>query len=65
MSCDMWAMGVMMYAMLAGRYPFNGSDNDALFKAIVKGDYDMVKSPWDKVSAEGKDLIKKLLCDEN
>jgi serine/threonine protein kinase len=63
-SCDMWAMGVMMYAMLAGRYPFNGNDNDALFKNIVKGEFDISKSPWDKISNEGKDLVNRLLSDE-
>jgi hypothetical protein len=36
-----------------------------VFKAIIKGEYDMVKAPWDKVSAEGKDLVTKLLCSED
>ena len=50
MSCDLWSMGVMMYAMLAGRYPFNGRDNATLFKNIKKGEFDLSKSPFDKVS---------------
>ena len=65
MSCDLWAMGVMMYAMLAGRYPFNGNDNDTLFRNIKKGEYDLAKSPLNKVSKEGIDLITKLLCGES
>lgn len=50
MSCDLWAMGVMMYAMLAGRYPFNGADNDTLFKNIKAGVYDLSKAPWNTIS---------------
>lgn len=65
MSCDLWSMGVMMYAMLAGRYPFNGRDNATLFNNIKKGEFDLSSSPWDKTSDEAKDLIKKLLCAED
>lgn len=65
MSCDLWAMGVMMFAMLAGRYPFNGADNDTLFKNIKAGVYDLSKAPWGTISEEGIQLIKSLLCDES
>ena len=64
-SCDMWAMGVMMYAMLAGRYPFEGDDNETLFKNIKKGEYELTKEPWNSISKEAIDLIQHLLCSES
>jgi serine/threonine protein kinase len=50
MSCDLWSMGVMMYTMLAGRYPFNGADNKILFESIKRGEFDLIKKPWDTIS---------------
>ncbi|CAG5891842.1 unnamed protein product [Menidia menidia] len=34
---DMWSLGVMLYTMLAGRYPFHDPDPAALFSKIRRG----------------------------
>eukprot|EP01083_Nonionella_stella_P126792 384015_1 len=34
---DMWSIGVMMYELLCGVYPFDGSDNQTLLNNIKKG----------------------------
>ena len=35
-SIDVWAIGVMMYAMLCGTLPFNGESNSEIVSCITK-----------------------------
>lgn len=35
---DMWAIGVLLYILLSGQLPFNGT-KDRLFQRIVQGAY--------------------------
>ena len=59
--CDLWSLGVIMYVLLKGKFPFGGSEKQQIFKNIKKGVYDITSPPFDKVSNEAKELIKKLL----
>jgi serine/threonine protein kinase len=34
---DMWSFGVLMFAMLAGRFPFKGQTERDLYRKITKG----------------------------
>ena len=55
---DLWSLGVMIYTMLVGRYPFHDRDPVILFGKIRRGAY---KIP-DSVPARARCLIKNLLC---
>ncbi|GFR61795.1 tribbles-like protein 2 [Elysia marginata] len=55
---DLWSLGVMIYTMLVGRYPFHDRDPVVLFGKIRRGAY---KIP-DAVPARARCLIKNLLC---
>ena len=59
--CDLWSIGVILYIMLSGRPPFNSSSEEGIIEKVKVGRYDFKAAIWDKVSAEAKDLITKLL----
>ena len=59
---DIWSLGVLLYTMIYGRFPFNAKDNDTLFDLINEG---KVEFPEDiEASEEVKNLIKKIIVVE-
>ena len=59
--CDVWSCGVIMYILLTGKPPFNGSSDEEILTKILNNHPDMHKYPWPIISLEAKDLLKKLL----
>ena len=57
---DMWSLGVMLYTMLVGRYPFADPDACTLFARIRRGRYPM--SSEVSLSAPARCLIRSLLA---
>jgi cell cycle serine/threonine-protein kinase CDC5/MSD2 len=56
---DIWAIGIMMYALLVGKPPFQAKDVQVIYERIKKTEYSF---PVDKpISDEAKTLIKDLL----
>jgi calcium-dependent protein kinase len=58
---DTWSIGVILYVMMTGAYPFPGKDQTEVFERIKLGVYDVKLLERQKCSTEVKDLIKKLL----
>lgn len=56
---DVWALGIMLYALLLGRPPFESDTVDETYRRIKSNQYDFPKQI--PLSAEGKQLIKILL----
>ena len=58
----MWALGVVIFVLLAGDHPFTAQTDQKLFNKILSCDYDFEpESIWDNISTECKELVKKLL----
>lgn len=56
---DIWAIGIMMYALLVGKPPFQSKDVQVIYERVKKSDFSF---PIDKqISNEAKVLIKDLL----
>jgi len=56
---DIWSLGVLLYAMLFGKFPFRAKDDDTLFMLINKGEFDFPE--YINVSDKIKIMIKKIL----
>lgn len=37
---DVWALGVLLFALLHGRFPFKGANDKDLFRKICKNELD-------------------------
>lgn len=58
---DMWSVGVIIYVLLSGTYPFQEYNRKLLWTKIRKAQFRFPDSRWAEVSEEAKDLIKHLL----
>ena len=56
---DIWSMGVIMYKLLTGKYPFYNQDVNKLEKQILNADFKFPNEPY--ISDVAKDLIKQIL----
>lgn len=65
--CDIWSCGVILYILLCGYPPFNGSSDNIILSKISKGEFvfrGSRRSPdkeWKNISSSVKDLITRML----
>ncbi|CAD8105530.1 unnamed protein product [Paramecium sonneborni] len=59
--CDLWSCGVILYIMMSGKPPFNGTNIDDLYRNIKNGYVDFTGCEWELVSQDAKSFIQKLL----
>ncbi|KAG4211182.1 hypothetical protein ERO13_A02G084800v2 [Gossypium hirsutum] len=62
MECDWWSLGAIMFEMLVGYPPFYSEEPLSTCRKIVNWRTHLKFPEEAKLSAEAKDLIRKLLC---
>jgi len=58
--CDMWSIGVILYYILSGKFPFIGNSNFEIFEKIQKTE-PVFKNLFKNISQNAIDFIKKCL----
>jgi len=62
-SCDIWSSGVILYILLTGDPPFNGPNDNDIYRKIAAKKFSFPSPAWDNISNDVKDLISNMLTD--
>eukprot|EP00331_Platyophrya_macrostoma_P008000 CAMPEP_0176415388 /NCGR_PEP_ID=MMETSP0127-20121128/5781_1 /TAXON_ID=938130 /ORGANISM="Platyophrya macrostoma, Strain WH" /LENGTH=460 /DNA_ID=CAMNT_0017795383 /DNA_START=92 /DNA_END=1474 /DNA_ORIENTATION=+ len=59
--CDNWSLGVMMYVLLTGYYPFDAKNTLQLGNEILYNSPKFTGEQWKNISSSARDLVEGLL----
>lgn len=62
-SCDIWSAGVILYILLCGDPPFNGANDNEIYKKIKTKKFGYTNPLWSNVSNDAKELINMMLSE--
>ena len=57
---DIWALGVLLFTMLSGQFPYRGATDEELYDKICRAAYTLPEDVDRSLSTAAKDLLAKL-----
>ncbi|KAL8280643.1 hypothetical protein RQP46_006966 [Phenoliferia psychrophenolica] len=60
-SVDLWSLGIILFCLLGGRFPYKAVDSLALAQEASTTRLHFPPHPWDSISKDVKHLISRLL----
>lgn len=63
--CDVWSCGVVMYVLLCGKLPFEGTTDELVIEKIKAQAYSVTGGVWNSISQEAVELLKAVFTKAN
>lgn len=63
--CDLWSLGIMLFLLITGDYPFKGKTNTEIYDNIMNHEFDFDDEAWEDVSDQMVDFIHRLIIEES
>jgi serine/threonine protein kinase len=57
---DIWALGVLLFTLLSGCFPYRGATDKELYKKIMRADYKLPPEVQSSLSPEAVNLLKRI-----
>lgn len=60
-SCDMWSVGVILFILLGGYYPFRGKDDEEKLRNVRYGNFEFRDRLWKGITEDAKQLLRMMM----